>query len=559
MGSSRIVRLGLVLVCLASIARPTHAEWPENGRAVYPIGDFSYPDLCHDGADGAIVVWDDEDRGGIYAHHVLGNGELDESWPVEGLVVCAAPGDQLLPWIVSDDSGGAWVAWTDCRAEGVSDVYVHHILPNGTVDPAWPADGFGLVTAGYYQHVVDLIPDGAGGAIVSWFYMDVGHYVQRVLAGAVVAWPDLGVKVSETGSFICTDGSGGVLSGFDRQGDLYVHHVLSTGVFDPTWPIDGAPVSTAAGHQFWPEIASDGYGGAVLAWQDSRGGGQDWDIYAGRVLATGQTDPDWPLDGRQVCSGTDRKQLCEIVSDDASGAFVVWEDKRSGTDRYDIYAHHIFADGVTNPTWPDQGMPLCIQPDHQVETVVAKDGAGGFYAMWRDLRNPVMYEDDIVGQHVFADGQVEWPVDGLFVCSAPGFQGVPQLIVNGQGRALVAWYDGRPSAEGVYVQRVPWDEPTSVTGNSPGPTDLSLVVSPNPTRGSVSIQYRIDRSEASRLSIVDASGAIVRTLIPPLATGAQSVVWTGRDQRGTPLPSGVYFVRLQTESGDATSRILLVR
>jgi len=109
---------------------------------------------------------------------------------------------------VADGAGGAIFAWGDYRNDTYRgsfpnhDLYAHRLLAGGGLDPAWPAGGTVLCTAGNNQHVEAIIADGAGGAIVVWGDNRAGSraaegvdiYAQRVqpngqLGGAVVVVP----------------------------------------------------------------------------------------------------------------------------------------------------------------------------------------------------------------------------------------------------------------------------------------------------------------------------------------------------------------------------------
>ena len=59
-----------------------------------------------------------------------------------------------------------------------------------------------------------------------------------------------------------------------------------TGV--PLWSTDGAAISSAVGSQTSQTIVSDGAGGAILAWADTRVGPAEADIYAQRIERFGQ-------------------------------------------------------------------------------------------------------------------------------------------------------------------------------------------------------------------------------------------------------------------------------
>src|SRR5262249_43251429 len=79
------------------------------------------------GSGGAFVVWQDFRLGAdydIYARRVDGSGLA--LWLDDGVVLCAAPGNQTSPQLVSDGTGGAIVAWQDARGNGnqATDLYV---------------------------------------------------------------------------------------------------------------------------------------------------------------------------------------------------------------------------------------------------------------------------------------------------------------------------------------------------------------------------------------------------------------------------------------------------
>ncbi len=66
------------------------------------------------------------------------------------------------------------------------------------------------------------------------------------------------------------------------------------------------------------------------------------------------------------------------------------------------------------------------------------------------------------------------------------------------------------------------------------------------------------------LSIFDLSGRLIRTVVPgsidcPTIQQSNQVVWDGRDLRGVPVPSGVYFCRFQTEEGAEVRKIARLR
>lgn len=97
------------------------------------------PRICSDGAGGAIIVWDDNRNSGanqdIYAQRIDGAGAVQ--WATNGVPVSSASGNQNLPLLISNPSGGAIVIWDDYRNPGSGytnrDFYIQTLNTQGTL------------------------------------------------------------------------------------------------------------------------------------------------------------------------------------------------------------------------------------------------------------------------------------------------------------------------------------------------------------------------------------------------------------------------------------------
>ncbi|MEW6752701.1 MAG: FlgD immunoglobulin-like domain containing protein [Candidatus Latescibacterota bacterium] len=83
---------------------------------------------------------------------------------------------------------------------------------------------------------------------------------------------------------------------------------------------------------------------------------------------------------------------------------------------------------------------------------------------------------------------------------------------------------------------------------------------PNPCNGSAVLAFTLSEPVPVQLALYDALGQRVRLLVDgPLAAGQHSPAWDGRDERGRPVASGVYFARLRAAGTTATVRLILLR
>ena len=83
---------------------------------------------------------------------------------------------------------------------------------------------------------------------------------------------------------------------------------------------------------------------------------------------------------------------------------------------------------------------------------------------------------------------------------------------------------------------------------------------PNPFNPRTEIRFEIPRAQAVSLRIYDVRGQLVRTLVQAMQpAGTSTVVWSGEDDQGDQVSSGLYFYRLVTEEGELTRKMLLVK
>jgi hypothetical protein len=385
-------------------------------------------------------------------------------WQENGGPICTALNDQIGVRIVPDGYGGAIIVWLDER-NGLKDIYAQRIDQAGR--PQWASGGVPICVANSTQNNMEVTADGYGGAIITWedyrLLLFSKVYAQRVNASGNVYWTTNGVSIcSGAGDqllpCIASDGAGGAIIAWsdERTGylDIYINRVNSSG--SVLWGASGAPMCTATRGQTRPEIAADGAGGAVLVWQDGRPETMDFQIYAQRVNENGNVL--WGVaDGTPVCTSINDQDFPQIISDGNYGAIITWRDNRNGTDRH-ILAQRI--DQMGTALWTANGVNICWTTGYtQGIPAMISDDAGGAIITWHDERWAGS-SFDIYAQRVDSDGVVHWLSNGRVICWADNSQYSPTLAPDGMGGAIITWFDAREGGSNydLYAQYIDADE-----------------------------------------------------------------------------------------------------
>ena len=239
-------------------------------------------------------------------------------------------------------------------------------------------------------------------------------------------------------------GGGAIIVWEDNRGytDLYAQKIDNYGRIK--WTLNGAVVCNYSYGQYTPSIASDGLGGAFIAWQDGRPNTHR-DIYVQHIDANGAAL--WTANGVVVCAAASDQSEPRVVADGFGGCIVGWVDGRVGLPQTDVYAQRVRADG--NVAWAANGIPLCVAAGIQQELRAVPDAKGGAFFAWSDYRS----DGDIYAQKVRPDGVVAWPTDGRAVSNATGVQQYPDMAMDNRYGAILTWSDRRVGYD-IYTQRI---------------------------------------------------------------------------------------------------------
>jgi hypothetical protein len=290
--------------------------------------------------------------------------------------------------LVTDGAGGAIVAWGDDRS-GASDVYARRITSAGV--PQWAADGVALCTATGNQYLRAIESDGSGGAILCWEDnrgADTDIYARRITVASCRSGPPTASRCAPrprpTNPLTpTTDGAGGAIMTWEDNRTLQrssiARRINSAGT--PLWAADGR--RRVRFLELPPVHRVRRAGGAVIALGDGRTN-VSYDVYAQRVNGSGVNH------GRLTVSRSAPRPSCRAdpprSSDGANGAVVVWVDLRYDpiNQNEDLFSRRNHRRG--RATGLADGAPRRLQPGRQVSPVLVSDNASGAIVAWQDGR-----------------------------------------------------------------------------------------------------------------------------------------------------------------------------
>lgn len=434
------------------------AAWGANGNAITSItNNQGDQQMCSDGAGGAIIVWTDYRSGtysDIYAQKINATGQVQ--WAANGVALCTATFSQYYPQICTDGAGGAIVTWQDER-DGASNDQIYAIRINSAGVVQWTANGIGVCTNSYEQLYPQICSDGSGGAVITWedrrggTGMDI--YAQKIKSDGSASWKSNGIPVCNGTAWqrypkICSDGAGGAIVACLNQRlttdyEIWAGRIYSTGVVP--WNKSFCSVADLPLLDDLFDIVSDGANGAIITWQDLRGGTYT-DIYAQRISSAGAAL--WTANGNAVCTATSDQKYPQICNTSSSGAIITWQDWRGST--WDIYAQRISSGGA--PAWAvANGTAICTAVNDQQNPQLCSDGANGAIIVWKDKRGGSW--DHVYTQRIDSSGNVQWITDGAAMCTAPNPKYLSEPCSDGALGAFIPYQYYSTTGDDVYVQR----------------------------------------------------------------------------------------------------------
>jgi len=560
--------------------------WMADGAALATYsGDQRNPVGAPDGSGGALFAWEDE-RGGDWDVY-LSRVEPDYGsvwWAISGVPACVDVDDQLKPQIIGDGHGGAFLAWTDYRSDGLdgADIYAQHVANSGALLWTTSAILAGGNDSGQGYYGIDLALDGQDGVFVVWSGgLGAGAYQtdligQRLSAAGSKYWGYYGRPIAtqsgnQTYPSIANHPDGGVVMTFETWDNIDDLNIYASYIDEHGYPGDVAPAISNV-----LDFPADQGGVVILNWWPSyrdnpAQGIEDYTIWK-RLHLIGAGVPD-PAELRHaLTSGLPEWKVAELLR-------VGW----TYVDALDAAFQDEY--GYDAPTYGDTTDEVTILSDYKViaresETVFWESeigtgssvdnlapGAPLNLAALVDLDNvdlswsPSGYHDeDLAIYNLYRSDTAGFTPDpGNFLAASADTTFLDVDPGAGLWFYLVTAQDLHGN-EGLYSNEAMAELITAV--NEGGTPEAFAIRGnwPNPFNPLTKIGFDLPSEGRVRLELFDSAGRRVATLLDEhLAAGSYHELWRGLDEAGRPVASGLYLTKLSFGGKTATHRMLLLK
>ena len=255
-------------------------RWETVVRVEDMLGDGP-PDVCEDGAGGAIIAWDEYEDGVRHVRVQRIDSAGVVKWGGAGVRACTLSTTQAVRACVAVGQSRFVVGWFGGAGTWQHRAQVFDLGGNRL----WGLAGM-PVSAGFSSRSPSLgLPaESAGQTVWIWTENRTGTddlFVQKLDSAGHRCWDTTGIWLGTTDTvdgypFSATiDGKGGAIAAWPlfrtyRNSDMYAQHVDTAGHL--CWGDTGLAVCRDEEDQYQsPTVVTDCEGGAIIAWEDGRG------------------------------------------------------------------------------------------------------------------------------------------------------------------------------------------------------------------------------------------------------------------------------------------------
>ncbi len=323
----------------------------------------------------------------------------------------------------------------------------------------------------------------------------------------------------------------------------------------------------------------------LLAYDDMDLGNGDYTYAISAVYSNGESVQTAVETGHVEVVYDPANLVIDVMDNDVT---LTWDAPSDiiGLTHYNIYQNNVVVNTSTQLTYSD----LDLVNDHYDYAVTAEYGAGESNQITGEVNvlvtyAPQMAEADVEPNSHFALLNWTEPVDTGFLLGygifrlMPGQLESPELWVSVETLvigieftdeefanlpeglylyAITAVYQDSNMSDAVFTNVI---DPTDTSDDSVAPIVTNLNgIYPNPFNPTATISFSIAQSERAVVKVYNSRGQYVKTITDEiLPQGNYTYTWNGDDRNNRKLASGIYFIRMQTNSYSKSIKAILMK
>jgi len=461
----------LVFLFLTFLSSVIYAQWSSdpgtNLKISDPNGEQVLPKIAGTSDGGFYISWFDSRSGNYDVYMQLLNSSGEPQWTIDGMLISSNPQNSSLVNydLTTDANDNAIVVFTDVRNAGNLKVFAYKLNPQG--DFLWGANGISLSGTNDFQPNPKVAVTTDGNAVVVWtnFSTPAKIAAQMLAPDGTKLWgtdpiyfesnngndysiPDIVPGNNGSVVMLWEDVSGSFPS---QTINLFTQEILSNGTFG--WGTAPIEITNTAGIPFYefPELISDGTGGAVFYWYDDRDFNNLFSSFVQRISSDGTLK--FPANGSEVStnSGTHHLNPAVAYNPTTNETFAFWVEQNSSQSMAGIYGQGFSSDGTR--LWTDTGKPLKAMDGNTVLSLNSLVSGNNEYVYYLEEINN-SFTHLVKSFSIDADGNFNW--SGNIIVPSTVVSSKSRLVsdINTNGMSKLIWSDDRIDGNGIYAQNI---------------------------------------------------------------------------------------------------------
>ncbi|MAT38480.1 MAG: hypothetical protein CL946_02620 [Ectothiorhodospiraceae bacterium] len=384
--------------------------WGIDGKPIHTGSDpVYYPTIVASEANTFIVVWLEQGHESEFVAQKI-DREGSGLWG-NGVRIPTGAGTMISkPRVVTDKNGGAIIAWATQSTSG-SNLYTQKIGPGGQI--RWVASGLLVQSNIQGLDSFAMETDQNGGIYLAWedtFQSSPNIFAQRISSNGLPLWDQHLTHVSPNDSaqinpVLSSTSSGELYIVWEdyrhpsEPNHLYIQYMDDSG--GRNWG-NGKQIPLSNGCVNF-EIAVNRFNACIVVWE--REIGFSHKVYGQYIDQNGTMK--WDSQLSRICSTVSNQRSPRIVTDGWGGVIIVWADSRNGFS--DLYGQRIHYRGY--PVWSSTGVAVCTAPNSEQGYVLSRSTNGEVVVVWIDKRDGSQSEkENIYASKVDGQGRL-YPVE----------------------------------------------------------------------------------------------------------------------------------------------------